>query len=123
MKPYSNDLRDRVVVAMEGGMSCRDASARFAIAPSTAGNWHRLYRRTKSYAPLAIGGNRRWKLADEVGWVAERLAATPDLTLAEVRNDLEARGIFVSYAGVQRTVRRLGLRFKKNDLCDGAGPA
>jgi transposase len=123
MKPYSNDLRDRVVSAMESGMSCRDAAVQFAIAPSTAGNWHRLYRRTKSYAPLAIGGDRRWKLAEEVGWIAERLAATPDLTLAEVRCDLEGRGVLVSYAGVQRTVRRLGLRFKKNDLCDGARPA
>jgi transposase len=123
MRPYSNDLRDRVVAAMENGMSCRDAGSQFDIAQSTAGNWHRLYRRTKSYAPLAIGGDRRWKLAEEVGWVAERLAQTPDLTLAEVRNELEARGVLVSYAGVQRTVRRLGLRFKKNDLCNGAGPA
>jgi hypothetical protein len=39
--------------------------------------------------------------------------AVPDLTLAEVRNDLAARGVVVSYAGVQRTVKRLGLRFKK----------
>jgi transposase len=123
MKPYSNDLRDRVVGAMERGMSCRDAGAQFAVAPSTAGNWHRLYRRTQSYAPLAIGGDRRWKLAQEVGWVAARLAAVPDLTLAEVQGELAARGVLVSYAGVQRTVRRLGLRFKKNDLCDGAGPA
>jgi transposase len=123
MRPYSNDLRDRVVAAMENGMSCRDAGSQFDIAPSRAGNWHRLYRRTKSYAALAIGGDRRWKLAAEVGWIADRLARTPDLTLAEVRNDLEARGVLVSYAGVQRTVRRLGLRFKKNDLCNGAGPA
>jgi transposase len=104
MRPYSNDLRDRVVGAMESGMSCRDAGAQFGVAPSTAGNWHRLYRRTKSCAPLAIGGDRRWKLA-------------------EVRNDLEARGVLVSYAGVQRTVRWLGLRFKKNDLCLRARPA
>ncbi len=123
MKPYSNDLRDRVVSAMESGMSCRDAAAQFDIAPSTAGNWHRLYRRTQSFAPQAIGGDRRWKLEAEVGWIADRLAAIPDLTLAEVRCDLEARGVLVSYAGVQRTVRRLGLRFKKNDLCDGARPA
>lgn len=117
MRPYSNDLRSRVVSAMEAGGSCRDVGAIFGIAPSTAGNWHRQYRRTKSYAPLAIGGDRRWKLAGEISWIAGRLAAVPDLTLAEVRNELEARGIVVSYAGVQRTVKRLGLRFKKNDLC------
>jgi len=123
MRPYSNDLRSRVVAAMEAGGSCRDVGAVFGVAPSTAGNWHRQYRRTQSYAPLAMGGDRRWKLSGELGWIAERLAAVPDLTLAEVRNDLAARGVVVSYAGVQRTVKRLGLRFKKNDLCDGAGPA
>lgn len=121
MRPYSNDLRDRVVAAMEAGGSCRDVAAQFGIAPSTAGHWHRRYRRTKSYAPLAIGGDRRSKLLGELVWISERLAGVPDLTLAEVRVDLEARGILVSYAGVQRTVKRLGLRFKKNDLCDGAG--
>lgn len=123
MRPYSNDLRSRVVAAMEAGGSCRAVAATFGVAPSTAGNWHRQYRRTQSYAPLAMGGDRRWKLAGELGWIAERLEAVPDLTLAEVRNDLAARGVLVSYAGVQRTVKRLGLRFKKNDLCDGAGPA
>ena len=123
MRPYSTDLRERVVAAMECGGSCRDVGAQFGVAPSTAGNWHRRYRRTKSYAPLAIGGDRRWKLAEEIGWIAQRLAAVPDLTLAEVRSDLAARGVEVSYAGVQRTVKRLGLRFKKNDLCDGAGSA
>ena len=41
------------------------------------------------------------------------LASVPDLTLAPIRNELAGRGVNVSYAGVQRTVRRLGLRFKK----------
>ena len=72
---------------------------------------------------MAVGGDRRWKLAGEIGWIAQRLAAVPDLTLAEVRSDLAVRGVEVSYAAVHRTVKRLGLRFKKNDLCDGAGSA
>lgn len=118
MRPYSDDLRGRVVAAMKSGMSCRDASERFAVAPSTAGNWHRLWRARKSYAPLPIGGDRRSKLLDELDWLSERLASVPDLTLAEIRNDLAARGVEVSYAGVQRTVKRLGLRFKKNSICD-----
>ena len=65
MKPYSKDLRDRVVAAMASGRSCREVGAQFGIAPSTAGNWHRQYRRTRSYAPLTIGGDRRWKLAGD----------------------------------------------------------
>jgi transposase len=39
MKPYSNDLRDRVVAAMESGRSCREVGDQFGVAPSTAGDW------------------------------------------------------------------------------------
>ena len=123
MRPYSNDLRGRVVAAMEGGMSCRAAADRYGVAPSTAGNWHRLYRDTKSYSPSPIGGDRRSKLLSEAEWIAAHLAATPDLRLLDIQHALAARGIAVSYAGVQRTVKRLGLRFKKNDIRDRAGPA
>lgn len=114
-KPYSDDLRDRVVAAMASGRSCRDVGGAFAIAPSTAGNWYRLYRRTSSYGARPMGGDRRSKLTGEIGWIAERLAATPELTLGEVREDLAGRGVRVSYASVWRTVRRLGLRHKKKD--------
>ncbi len=117
MRAYSNDLRARVVAAMEAGGSCREVGRSFSIAPSTAGNWYRRYRETRSHAAKAMGGDRRWKLAKEVDWLAQRLAETPDLTLAEVQSDLAARGTHVSYAAVCRTVKRLGLRFRKNDIC------
>lgn len=123
MRPYSTDLRDRVVAAMEAGGSCRDVGAIFGVAPSTAGNWHRQYRRTRSYAPRAIGGDRRSKLTEQADWIAARLAEVPDLALSDIRRELDLRGIQVSYSGVWRTVRRLGLRFKKNDICKRAGPA
>jgi putative transposase len=123
MRPYSNDLRGRVVAAMEGGMSCRTAAERFGVAPSTAGNWHRSYRARKSYAPLPIGGDRRSKLLGEAEWIAAHLAKTPDLRLLDVQHALAAKGVAVSYSGVQRMVKRLGLRFKKNDLRDRTGPA
>lgn len=113
-RPYSEDLRERVVAAMESGRSCRDVGASFGIAPSTAGNWHRLYRRTHSYAARPMGGDRRSRLTEAADWIAERLKEAPDLTLSDVRRDLAERGVDVSYASVWRTVRRLGLRFKKN---------
>ena len=54
-RPYSDDLRVRVVAAMEDGGDCRTVGATFGIAPSTAGNWHRLYRRTQSYSARPMG--------------------------------------------------------------------
>ena len=111
-KAYSNDLRCRVVTAM-AGRSCRDVGATFDVAPSTAGNWHRRYRSESSRAARPMGGDRRSKMLEQAGWIAERLAETPEMTLGEVRDDLVGRGVCVSYASVWRTVRKLGLRHKK----------
>jgi transposase-like protein len=47
-KPYTDDLRERAVAAMVGGMSCREAGAIYGVAPSIAGNWYRQYQRTNS---------------------------------------------------------------------------
>ena len=57
VKPYSNDLRERVVAAVEsGGLSCRQAAARFGLGVSTAINWVRRKRETGSVAPGKMGG-------------------------------------------------------------------
>lgn len=122
-KPYSDDLRVRVVEAMEVGGDCRSVGLTFGIAPSTAGNWHRLYRRTQSYSARPMGGDHRSKLLDHHARVAELLSGTCDLRLVDVQSDLAERGVLVSWSSVRRTVKRLGLRLKKNDICDGAGPA
>ena len=87
--------------------------AGFGMAPSTAGHWWRRYRRENSHAARPQGGDRRSKLLEQAGWIAERLADTPELTLGQVRDDLVGRGVRVSYASVWRTVRRLGLRHKE----------
>ena len=113
-KPYSDDLRDRVVASMASGRSCRDVAAVFNVAPSTAGNWYRLYQRTSSYSARPMGGDHRSKLLTEATWIAERLARDPNMTLGDVRTELAERDITVSYASVWRTVKRLGLRLKKN---------
>ena len=122
-RAYSDDLRVRVVAAMEGGGDCRTVGATFGIAPSTAGNWHRLYRRTGSYSARPMGGDHRSKLLDHEAGVAALLAGACDLRLIDVQANLAERGVVVSWSTVRRTVKRLGLRFKKNHIRDGAGPA
>ena len=58
-QPLSNDLRRRVVTAVDGGMSRRGAAKRFGIAPSTAIKWVCAWQRTGSYRPRPQGGDRR----------------------------------------------------------------
>ena len=51
-KPYSEDLRKRVVAAVEtGGLSYNQAAKQFGVAISTAINWVRRLRETGTVAP------------------------------------------------------------------------
>jgi len=55
-KPYSIDLRERVVAAVEqGGLSRHQAAAHFGVAVNTAINWVRRLRETGSTAPGQMG--------------------------------------------------------------------
>ena len=58
-KPYSQDLRDRVIDAVaRGGMSCRAAARRYEISESVAIKWLERYRREGSREPVGHGGHR-----------------------------------------------------------------
>src|SRR3954467_14460340 len=58
-KPYSMDLRERVVAAVEtGGLSCHQAAAQFGVGISTAIVWVRRLRETGSVAPGQMGGHK-----------------------------------------------------------------
>ena len=59
VRPYSNDLRERLVRAvLRGALSCHQAAAQFGVAISTAINWVRRFRGTGSVEPDQIGGYR-----------------------------------------------------------------
>ena len=65
-KPYSEDLRKRVVSAVErGGLSCNQAAKQFGIGISTAIGWVRRLRETGSIAPGKMGGHRPKAISGE----------------------------------------------------------
>ncbi len=66
-KPYSIDLRERVVASVEeGGLSRHRAAARFGIGVSTAIAWVRRFRETGSVAPGQMGGTSRGRSATRI---------------------------------------------------------
>ena len=86
----SDDLRRRVVTAVDGGMSRRGAAKRFGIAPSTAIKWVRAWLLTGSYRPRPQGGDRRSRRIEaRAETVLALIEDTPDMTLAEVAAHLE----------------------------------
>jgi transposase len=115
-KPLSLDLRQRVIAAIEAGMSCRAAAARFGIAPSAAVKWRRLWLETGSVAPRAQGGDTRSGRIESSGpAILAMVAETPDITLVEIAERLEREhGERFAPSTIHRFFRRRGLSFKKS---------
>jgi|SRR5579871_2167662 len=113
-RPLSNDLRKRVVAAIEDGASCRSAAARFGVAVSSAVKWSQRYRSTGSVAPGKMGGYRKRVLEPHRAFIVERIRQTPHLSLHALKAELAGRGMKVSHNTVWLFLRREGLRFKKN---------
>jgi putative transposase len=112
-RPYSMDLRERVLAAvLSEGMSARGAAARFGVSESSAIKWVRRHRETGSVAPSKIGGYKPRLLAGELrDWLLERTKA--DFTLRGLVAELAGRGVKVDYVQVWRFVHAEGLSFKK----------
>lgn len=115
-KPLSNDLRERLVSAVDDGLSRRSAARRFGVAASTAIKWVDRWRRTGSVAPCRQGGDYRSQRIE--AHAAEILALIddgPDITLGEIAAHLdEKHGLTVAQSTVWRLLARHGMTFKKN---------
>lgn len=114
-KPYSIDLRERVVAAVErGGLSCHRAAARFDLGVSTVIRWVRHFRETGSVAPGQMGGHRPKTLRGEHrDWLLGRCKER-EFTLRGLVAELAERGVKVDYRSVWEFVHAEKLSFKKN---------
>ena len=115
-KPLSNDIRERLVSAVDSGLSRRSAARRFGVAASTAIKWVDQWRRTGDVGPRPQGGDHR---SHRIEAHAEEILALvdemPDVTLAEIAAHLdETHGLTVAQSTVWRLLDRHGMTFKKN---------
>ncbi len=107
------DLRERVVAAIVGGMSCRQAAARFGVSYSVAIGWMKRLRETGSVAPGQMGGHKPRKISGEYRtWLVERCRERA-FTLHGLVVELGARGLVVDYRSVWDFVHGEGLTYKK----------
>ena len=112
--PLSEDLRERIVRAVEKGSSIRQAALRFEVSPSAAVKLMRRVRAGGSAAPARFGGHRRPILDDHEALVRSLLDARLDATLVEMQADLARRGVVVrAPSTILRWLRRSGLTRKK----------
>lgn len=89
-RAYGSDLRQRVIEAIEGGMSTRAAARRFSIGESTAGSWHRRWRGTGSFDPQRQGNQGGSVLDAHMQFLLDLIEATPDISLKEMAECLES---------------------------------
>jgi len=90
----SEDLRIRVIRAVEGGMSRNAAAGHFGVSIASAVRWMDAYLRTGRTALLPRGGDRRsGRIEAQHDVLMAAIKEAPDITLAELRNRLiEERG-------------------------------
>jgi transposase len=116
MKPYSQDLRERVIAALEAGDETQaEIAERFCLSKSTVEKWWYRWQATQSCAALSPGhGPTRVLQACETFLQAE-IKQQPDVTLTELCERVGAKcAVATSLSMMGRTVLLLNLSRKKS---------
>src|SRR4051812_48164260 len=115
MRALSNDLRERIVAAVErGGHTLLELAALFMVNVSVIVRLRQRQRETGSVAPKAHGGGRpRTFDAAAEARLLELVRAYPDATLAELRERL---GIDCCLTTIHRALQRHRITRKKKTL-------
>jgi len=116
-KPYSLDLRERVIAAIEGGASTGQAAARFSIGKATAGAWGRLKRATGDVTPARQGKPKGSVLDAHADFIFALIGETHDITLEEIADRLaDERGVKIVPTAVWKFLDRHDMTHKKRLL-------
>jgi transposase len=119
MRPYSPDLRGRIIHAVEAGEGSQAAIAqRFAVSRSFVERRWQRWQRTRSCAALPPAGGRQRSLRTAASLIRQAVARTPDVTLAALCERVARRkGIAATPKPMCLEIRRSGLPRKKVALC------
>lgn len=115
MKPYSKDLRVKVVAAVDRGMPRKEVARVFGVSEPTIRRYLRLRRETGDVEPRPVPGPPARKREALEEQLPTQVRLNPDLTLAEHCELFEEQsGMEVSTATMSRAFERLGLPLKKS---------
>jgi transposase len=112
-KPYSIDLRERVVAVILSGAKYHEAAERFSVSVASISRWLTRHRRDATLEPARLGGHKTPALAAHAAKVRALVASEPDLTLDALRERLAVDGIETRRATLHRFLQSLGLTRKK----------
>lgn len=116
MRPYSQDLRERVMTAVNAGQqSLSEIAQTFHISASTVDKWCQRQRETGSVAARPFAGGRRRVLQGCGPMIRTAVKKQPDVSLAELCERVRtAHGLQASPSMMCRELQRLKLPLKKS---------
>jgi len=114
-KRYSSDLRERLVAAVEAGMSRCEAAEVFDVAISTAVKWMQRLRDTGGVAAKPCDGSTS-PLERHTERILAVIPDRADATLDEIVTALDRRGIPASRSALWRFLGRHNITRKKKSL-------
>ncbi len=116
-KALSQDLRERVVAAIEVGLSRRGAAARFGVSVASAIRWHQLARDHGRAIARKPGGDQRSSKTDvHAEEIMALLEEQVDITLGEIQSGLANRGINIGTGTLWKFFDRHGITRKKRPV-------
>ena len=106
MKPYSKDLRLRILASVDRGMSRKEVARTFGVSEPTIRRYLGLRRQSGGVDPRPPSGPpaRKGRALEEA--LPRQVSRNPDLTLEH--------GVAVSVSSVSRAFSRLGMPLKKS---------
>lgn len=119
-KPYSLDLRERVIQAIEAGHTQSEAAQMLKIGLRTVNDYVKRWRTIGNVDPAKFGGYKTHKLTEHADKVMALVRAEPDATIPELKAQLEQEHIVVSASAIQRFLRASKITYKKNAVRHGA---
>jgi transposase len=114
MQSYSQDLRERVLRALDRGERPTEIALRFEVSRVWVYQVRDRLRQTGERSSYPIGGHRRSRLAGLEPVLRAWIEAAPDLTLAEMQQRLSGRGVAIKLGALWHQLNNWNLSFKKN---------
>ena len=115
-KPYSQDLRERVIEAIEAGHPQSEVARMFKVSRRTIVDYVKRWRTRGSVDPDKFGGHKKHKLAEHVDTVKALIKAEPDQTVVELQAKLEEARIKASASAINRFLKASKISYKKNSI-------
>lgn len=115
MHTYSQDLRDRVLRALERGERPSHIAQRFEVSRVFVYEVKKRFEKEGERTSRPVGGHRVSAIAPLEATIRSWIARKPDMTLDELSERLQSEsGIQLKPGAVWHQLNRWGLSFKKN---------